>query len=160
MKNTIQIIVMGVSGSGKSTVGEALSKKLKIDFFDGDEFHTKENIEKMSQGIKLNDNDRKPWLKNISKFLKDRKKSTIIACSALKKDYRDLIQEDAEVTFVFLNGSKETIKERLMDRKDHFMPSSLLDSQFMELEEPKDAIYVNINQDVSKIVEDIIEKLN
>lgn len=151
---------MGVSGSGKSTVGEALSKKLKIDFFDGDEFHTKENIEKMSQGIKLNDNDRKPWLKNISKFLKDRKKSTIIACSALKKDYRDLIQEDAEVTFVFLNGSKETIKERLMDRKDHFMPSSLLDSQFMELEEPKDAIYVNINQDVSKIVEDIIEKLN
>lgn len=163
MKKVRQIVIMGVSGSGKTTIGKALSKKLNITFFDGDKFHPEENILKMSNGMKLDDNDRLPWLNSIANFLKRRdfeEKSSIVACSALKNTYRAIIKNKIDVEFVYLKGNKKTIENRLSKRENHFMPSSLLESQFYELEEPNNTISVRINQGISKIVDDIITKLN
>ncbi|WP_343328370.1 NADP-dependent phosphogluconate dehydrogenase [Polaribacter staleyi] len=161
-KSTI-IFIMGVSGVGKSTIGNLLSEKLNIPFFDGDDFHPEENILKMSKGEALNDNDRLGWLQTLNKLAKEqlKKGGCIIVCSALKEKYRDIlnakIKENAK--WVFLNGSFEQIKERVNNRKGHFMSSDLLKSQFDILETPKNAIDININLTPNNIVEMISKEI-
>lgn len=158
-----QIIVMGVSGSGKSVVGETLSKKINFEFFDADSFHSKENVEKMSKGIPLEDSDRIPWLNTMASFLNSRNeknKSSILACSALKKNYRDILRVSSNILFVYLKGEESLIIDRHTTREGHFMPTSLVTSQLNTLEEPKNALYISIDKSVEEIVSTIIESFN
>ena len=158
------IYIMGVSGSGKTTIGRKLSQKTGIPFFDGDDFHSKENKEKMQSGKALNDDDRKNWLEAIhaAAIKNSNEKGAIIACSALKAKYRATLSHDIEplVRWVFLNGSYESIAERMEHRKHHFMPESLLRSQFDILEVPVDAIEKDISDTPDEIVRDLIIKLH
>jgi gluconokinase len=132
------IIIMGVSGAGKSTIGAMLGEQLGLRFRDGDDFHSAANRAKMSAGIALNDEDRKPWLEDIGRELQRAYVSgrpVIIACSALKRSYRTLLRQHApDVVFIHLTGDRETLLLRMNSREDHFMPSSLLDSQLSTLE--------------------------
>jgi gluconokinase len=160
----IIIYIMGVSGSGKTTVGLQLSGATGIPFFDADDFHSKANKDKMSAGQPLNDDDRKDWLLRINELAKEEagRKGAIIACSALKKKYRSLLSDEitAPVHWVLLQGSYQQIIERMKARKGHFMPDSLLKSQFETLETPANAIAININNSPEKIVESILHQLN
>ena len=132
--------MMGVAGSGKSLVGAALARALGIEFAEGDEFHSAENVERMSRGIALTDDDRARWLRALAARIREAKKAgvgLVISCSALKRSYRDILRADAsDLRFVFLNGDRALIAKRLADRRGHFMPTSLLDSQFATLQEP------------------------
>lgn len=154
--------VMGVSGSGKTTVGKMLGERLKLPFFDADDFHPKENIQKMSEGKPLNDDDRKGWLQAIhnkaTEVLKQGE-GAVITCSALKEVYRKAISEGIEnsVEWIFLDGSYELIKKR-MEARAHFMPSELLKSQFDTLEKPEYGIHISIEKTPEEIVEEIIKK--
>jgi gluconokinase len=140
------IIVMGVSGSGKSTVGALLAAHLGVPFLDADEFHPPANVAKMAAGTPLTDEDRRPWLENLNAMLKS-KDSAVLACSALKRSYREILARDMpRCTFVFLNGSLDLIRARLAGRKHRYMPASLLESQFAALEPPQDAIEVDVSQ--------------
>ncbi len=132
------IIVMGVAGCGKSSVGEALARHLGLPFRDADGFHPQANIDKMSAGIPLTDEDRWPWLDAIGKALGEADGRLIVACSALRRVYRERLTGSAgrPVIFLWLDGSKATIAQRMAARKHHFMPPSLLDSQFATLEPP------------------------
>jgi carbohydrate kinase (thermoresistant glucokinase family) len=156
MSNKV-IYIMGVSGSGKTLIGEALSAKTGFAFYDADNFHPQDNIDKMKAGIPLTDEDRWPWLDSIYNFVAQKIKtdSIIMACSALKQIYRDKISEGIETQcrWVFLNGSYETILQRLHNRTGHYMLGSLLQSQFDALEIPADAIDVDINLSPGAIVE-------
>ncbi len=136
--DSVPIIVMGVAGSGKTSVGKALAQSLGMPFRDADEFHPKANIAKMSAGVPLTDADRWPWLDAIGKALAESDGKLIVACSALRRVYRERLTRAAgrPVIFVWLEGSKETIGARMARRKHHFMPTSLLDSQFATLEPP------------------------
>ena len=164
-KNKV-IVIMGVSGSGKTTIGKLLEEKINIPFFDGDDFHSKENINKMASGKPLNDEDRKEWLLQLNTLIKENtnKKGCIIACSSLKKMYREIISKDISNTikFVFLQGSYSEILSRIELRQSHFLPSSLLKSQFETLENPQNAYTVSImqtpDQIVSSIQNEIFEK--
>lgn len=130
----VHIVVMGVSGCGKSTVGALLAEKLGLEFKDGDELHPQSNIDKMAAGHALDDDDRAWWLVQVGKWLRDRP-SGVIACSALKRSYRDLIRTKCPGTvFVHLHGSYDLLLSRMKAREDHFMPATLLDSQFETLE--------------------------
>jgi gluconokinase len=160
------IVMMGVSGSGKSTVGEALAKKLSVPFRDADEFHPRSNVEKMSAGIPLTDEDRWPWLDAIGAAIHDTPpdKGIVVSCSALKRVYRDRILKAAgrPVTFVHLDGPRAVLSERLKGRKGHFFPPSLLDSQLATLEplgrhEP--GFRVPIEQPAEAIVDTILRRL-
>ena len=157
------VFVMGVSGSGKSTVGSALSKELNISFFDGDDYHPKSNIDKMSNGIPLNDQDRFGWLVTLNELAKEHliQHGCIIVCSALKESYRALLSKGIEdkVSWVYLKGSKELLLERLNNREDHFMSSNLLQSQLDTLEEPDNALVYNISEPVEIIVKKIGKEL-
>ena len=156
------IVVMGVSGSGKTEIGKLLSEKLSRPFFDGDDFHPKANVKKMSSGHPLNDEDRKEWLIALNKLAVEHKhKGAIIACSALKKNHRSLLRAGMGncMTFVYLDGSFELIKSRLEKRKGHFMPTNLLQSQFDTLEPPSKEITVSIEETPVNIVKKIMKEL-
>jgi len=157
------IYIMGVSGSGKTTIGKKLSEKTKIPFFDGDDFHSPANKEKMHAGIPLTDEDRAGWLKKINDFVKEQSKKAgaIIGCSALKEKYRIELSEGITVPlyWIFLQGSYDLIKKRMEERKGHFMPPELLKSQFNTLEVPKDALVMDIAKDPGEIVNSIIEAI-
>ncbi|BBA79685.1 carbohydrate kinase [cyanobacterium endosymbiont of Rhopalodia gibberula] len=154
---------MGVSGSGKTTIGKQLSYHLEYHFYDADDFHTPENIQKMSKGISLNDKDRQPWLLSLSYLinnLQEHKKNAIIACSSLKKSYRQLLQGNhQDLVWIYLKGSFEQIMERLDKRKEHFMKSQMLKSQFKDLEEPENAIILDISSTTEKIIKQILSKI-
>ena len=144
---------MGISGSGKSTVGIALSKRLGIPFLDADDFHPKENIMKMSRGLPLTDDDRWPWLASIVEHvLNSHRNIFILACSALKQTYRDYLGQRLLLRLVVLNISKKDALERLSKRKNHFMPASLIKSQIETLEVPKKALIVESNQELEDAV--------
>jgi carbohydrate kinase (thermoresistant glucokinase family) len=134
------LIIMGVSGSGKSTIAELLSRELGWEFRDGDEFHPKANVEKMHSGTPLTDDDRWPWLKAIAAWIDEKRDAgahAIVTCSALKKSYRDiLIGPRKDVALIYLKGDEDLIAGRLSKRHGHFMPKALLRSQFQTLQEP------------------------
>jgi gluconokinase len=157
------LIFMGVSGSGKSTVGTLFAKKTGAIFFEGDEFHPPENIEKMRRGMPLTDGDRTKWLGTLREIITrslGRGAFTVIACSALKAAYRDVLQQgDARIQFVYLTGSRALIAERLGARKNHFMPPKLLDSQLATLEPPVDALTFSCEKSPEEIVTALLQVL-
>lgn len=129
------VVVMGVTGSGKSTVGIALAERVGVPFADADDFHSPANVAKMSSGVPLTDVDRRPWLLAIGVWLAEHEHGAVVTCSALKRVYRDTLREAAPtVTFLHLHGDKETVRKRVAGRDGHFMPESLVDSQFADLE--------------------------
>ncbi len=154
---------MGVSGCGKSTIGKLLSEGLKIPFFDGDDFHPESNVAKMSSGQALNDDDRQGWLETLNDLGKKQltKDSCVIVCSALKQKYRDILSRNiqSETKWVHLSGSFEQIFERVNSRPNHFMPSELLKSQFDILENPEDALQIDISLTPEHIIKTIKQKL-
>ncbi|WP_199769293.1 gluconokinase [Flavivirga eckloniae] len=157
------IIIMGVSGCGKTTVGKKLSEELSIPFFDGDDFHPKENIDKMNNNIGLTDADRLPWLEILSSKIEDWSTSTgaILACSALKESYRDILKNKNEnIIWVLLNGEFDLVLNRIENRKNHFMKPDLLQSQFDTLEIPSYGLHINIDKGVKDIVKEITNKIN
>ncbi|AHG20022.1 gluconate kinase [Chania multitudinisentens RB-25] len=154
------IILMGVSGSGKSTIGAAVAREIQAKFIDGDDLHPRANIQKMASGQPLNDQDRTPWLQRLNDAaysLNHKNETGIIVCSALKRRYRDLLRKDNEnMVFIYLKGSFDVILARLKARSGHFMPSDLLKSQFEALEEPgtdeKDVISIDIDTNIESVV--------
>ncbi|KUI33564.1 gluconate kinase [Mycobacterium sp. IS-1496] len=154
------IVVMGVSGSGKSTVGAALAQRLRVPFADADDFHPAENIAKMTAGHPLDDDDRHPWLESIGEWLAAHGDGGVMSCSALKRKYRDQLRRHcAEVEFLHLAGSVETIGRRQASRPGHFMPATLLASQFETLE-PLDSdergVAIDIDQSIDSIIESYV----
>lgn len=158
------IVIMGVAGSGKTTIGTLLGQRLGIPFFDGDDFHPPENRAKMAAGHPLTDDDRRPWLASINAHLREQERmgaSAIVACSALKQHYRDLLAEGlTNLRFVYLRGTPALIADRMRARQGHFMPPALLDSQFAALEEPGDAVVVGVDVGPAEIVERVVEALH
>ncbi|MFF1829266.1 gluconokinase, GntK/IdnK-type [Paenarthrobacter sp. NPDC058040] len=159
----LHIVVMGVAGCGKSTVGAALAERLGAEFLDGDALHPQANIDKMASGTPLNDDDRAPWLAEIGRRFSASDAPLVIACSALKRAYRDLIRRgDPSVVFVHLHGSREVLNERMNSRPGHFMPASLLDSQLATLEHlqtDEEGVVVDIETPVQQIVDQAVESL-
>ena len=157
------IVIMGVSGSGKTTVGRKLAAALRWDFSDADEFHSPANVEKMKSGIPLTDEDREPWLRSIRDAIERWKRDEsghVLACSALKKRYREVLgRDDPHVRFVYLHGGFELISERLKSRKSHFFNPALLRSQFEALEDPEDALVVDVSKEPHEIVSQILDAL-
>ena len=156
------IILFGVSGCGKSLIGEKLAKDLKYEFIEGDDFHSNENIEKMNNNIPLNDNDREIWLKDINSEINRLKiKNIVVACSALKESYRQALIDgvDADIDWFCLKGNFNLIKKRLDSREVHFFKSDLLDSQFNIIEYPDYCKFIDITESPDIIVEKIKSKL-
>ncbi len=152
------ILLMGVSGAGKTTVGESLAAALGWRFVDADSFHSPANVSKMNAGIPLDDADRMPWLAALHQAITGwiaRGESVVLACSALKASYRRLLMVSTEVKLVYLRGKPTLIGERLALRHEHYMNPNLLQSQFDTLEEPSDANIIDIDQPVSRIVQAI-----
>lgn len=154
------IFITGVSGVGKSTIAALLSKKLSISFFDGDDFHSKENILKMSGGLPLTDEDRNDWLHTLNNLAKKQAEinDCIIVCSALKQRYRTILSDglEATVVWILLSGDYDFIIDRMKHRSNHFMPLALLRSQLAILEVPTNALIVDINLSPDMILEKII----
>jgi gluconokinase len=156
------VILMGVVGAGKTTVGRLLAEKLHWDFADADDFHSASNVEKIRHGIPLGDQDRGPWLLALHNAIAEwnrRRKNMVLACSALKEQYRNELRV-GRVQFVYLKGSREVILNRLRSRHGHFASESILDSQFADLEEPKDAVVARVDNSPEAIADEIIAKLN
>ncbi|MBD2532473.1 gluconokinase [Nostoc flagelliforme FACHB-838] len=153
------IIVMGVSGSGKTTIGKLLADSLSWEFSDADTFHSPENIDKMRRGIPLSEADRIPWLQDLQTAIKhwlQESKNVVLACSALKNSYRQFLVLDSErIKLVYLKGSYELIQKRLQERSNHYMGEELLSSQFYTLEEPLDTISIDVAQPPQIIVQNI-----
>ena len=153
------VVVMGVSGSGKTTVGRLLAERLGWRFIEGDDYHPKENVAKMAAGVPLEDTDRWPWLDALNRVLKDAE-NAVLACSALKEIYRRrLLDGVAASRVVYLRGSTRLIAERVAARKHRYMPASLLDSQFAALEPPREAIEVDVSLDPEACVARIMAQL-
>lgn len=164
MSDTRFFILMGVSGSGKTTIGKAIATKIGWDFYDADDFHPQENIAKMENGIPLTDSDRAPWLAALHDLIESCLKLNqpgVLACSALKENYRQkLLEGNQEVKLIYLKGSYELIWSRMSARKDHYMKPEMLRSQFDALEEPSDALVVDISLSVDEIKQIILQHLN
>ena len=156
------ILVMGVSGSGKTTIGQMLSAQLNWPFVDGDSLHSAANIAKMAAGIPLTDDDRAPWLQSIHDVMegwRTQHKNGIVASSALKEKYRQILLTSPDIKLVYLRGSYELIYSRMQHRPGHYMKPEMLQSQFAALEEPKDAVVVDISESAEQIVATIRQKL-
>ena len=158
------VIVFGVSGAGKTTIGKLLSYELGWHFYEADDFHSRANIEKMRrpESSGLTDEDRWPWLENLRELLQrcvEASENAVLACSALKRAYRERLRVSDEVKFVFLRGDYALIEKQLRQRRGHFMNPELLRSQFADLEEPNDAVVVGIDQPVEAIVAEIKRRL-
>jgi gluconokinase len=157
------IIIMGVSGSGKSLVGKRLAEEIGWPFYDGDDFQPKDNVAKMSQGMPLNDRDRRPWLlamHNLLVGLAAKKGHAVLACSALKQDYRDLLANGLEgLKWVYLKGEYALLEDRLKRRQGHFFKAAMLGSQFEILEEPEDAVVARVDNPPEAIVAHIRKEL-
>lgn len=158
------VVVMGVSGSGKSTVGKILASELGYTFIEGDDFHPRANVEKMHRGVPLDDDDRRPWLDAIRYRLQDavqRGENVVLACSALKHSYQHYLADFAPETirYVYLSGSEELIRQRLSQRTGHFMNPGLLHSQFETLEPPEGAVQVDIHSSPESMANAIRDKL-
>lgn len=157
-------VMMGVSGCGKTTVGQALAERLNCPFYDGDDFHPPQNVAKMSRGVPLNDEDRAPWLARLAALIKthlEAGETAVLACSALKKRYRDQLRVSDQVRFIYLAGSFDLIWQRMKSRPDHYMKANMLHSQFDALEPPgadEEADIIAIDQDVDAIVAQILRR--
>jgi gluconokinase len=159
-------VIMGVSGSGKTTIGAQLARELDIEFVEGDDLHPPENVKRMAAGIPLTDDDRRGWLMAIAARLRAAKRAgvgLVVSCSALKRSYRDLLRSvgDADVRFVYLAGRRALLAERLAKRRGHFMPPSLLESQLSILEEPSPderALACDIRDTPDTIVADLVRR--
>jgi gluconokinase len=152
------VVIMGVTGSGKTTVGTVLAQQLGWEFADADDFHSPANVAKMKAGIPLDDADRAPWLASLRQAIEQwiaKRQNVVLACSALKKNYRDELAVDREVRFVYLKGSYDLIYQRLKQRHGHFASEKILAGQFADLQEPDDALTVKIDQPVEEIVAEI-----
>ena len=152
------VVLMGVTGSGKTTIGRLLSQELSWKFYDADDFHSPANVEKMRNGIPLNDEDRKPWLQTLNRLIRnclERDENALLACSALKESYRKFLLIDESVRLIYLKGDYETVQKRLSGRHGHYMNPSLLDSQFETLEEPEEGLYVDASLNPDEIVKAI-----
>ncbi|HET7338302.1 MAG TPA: gluconokinase [Candidatus Dormibacteraeota bacterium] len=161
------LVLMGVSGSGKTTVGTILARRLGWPFEEGDLLHSQAEIDKMKAGHPLTDRDRAPWLERVAGWIEhqnDAGENGVIACSALKRSYRDVLnRRGRDVLFVFLSGSRELIAKRVATRRGHFMPASLLDSQFRDLEPPQadePAITVHVGPSPEVIAQEIVDRLS
>jgi gluconokinase len=156
-------ILMGPAGSGKTTVGKLLAAELSWDFFDGDDFHTPANIEKMTRGVPLTDSDRIPWLNSVRDAMQRwqaEARNVVLACSALKHSYRELLVFNADVKPVYLKGTFDLLRERLRSRKGHYAGEQLLASQLKDLEEPADAITIDAAGSPEQIVAEIRRRLS
>ena len=155
------VIIWGVAGAGKTTIGELLAQELHWKFYDGDDFHSPVNIDKMERGEPLTDEDRQPWLDSLREAIKRSlaaNENAVLACSALKRKYRERLRVNTGVKFVFLHGSRARIAEQLKQRHGHFMSPALLDSQFADLEEPEpseNVLTVELGHDPHELVEQI-----
>ena len=160
------IVIFGVSGAGKTTVGELLARELDWHFYEADDFHSPANIEKMRRGVPLTDDDRRPWLENLRELIKRcvaANENAVLACSALKRVYRKHLHVSAEVELVFLRGDYALVAGQLRHRRGHFMNPELLRSQFADLEEPQPeegVLTIELGRTPHELVQEIKEKLN
>jgi gluconokinase len=156
------VVVMGVSGSGKTTIGTRLAETLNCSFLEGDSLHPPANVEKMSHGIPLTDADRAPWLAAIRSHIMaaiEQGQCLIVACSALKQQYRDFLSQGTSIIWVYLKGTQEVIEPRIEHRYAHYMKAGMLPSQFADLEEPKDALVVDISLPPEIILQQLLPQL-
>jgi gluconokinase len=162
----VVIIIFGVSGAGKTTVGELLARELGWHFYEADDFHSPANIEKMRRGVPLTDDDRRPWLENLRELIKRcvaAGENAVLACSALKRAYRKHLRVSAEVKFVFLHGDCALIAKQLQRRRGHFVNPALLQSQFADLEEPEpdeETLTIELGRAPQELVKEIETKLH
>jgi gluconokinase len=156
------VVVMGVAGSGKTTVGRALAAELGWEFYDADDFHPPSNVAKMARGVPLDDEDRRPWLEALRAVVRGalgRGASAVLACSALRESYRERLLLDERVRLVYLKGGRDIIRRRLEERRGHFMNPSLLDSQLAALEEPAPETHFDINLAPAELVAAVRRRL-
>ncbi len=156
------VVIMGVAGAGKSTVGQLLAAELHCEFLDGDSLHPPANIEKMTRGVPLTDADRAPWLAAIHARIVESLQgghSLVVACSALKQRYREALSDGVAITWVYLKGSEEVIRARLQHREHHFMKAQMLASQFADLDEPTNAIVIDVTAAAADAVRLIVNAL-
>jgi gluconokinase len=157
------VLLMGPAGSGKTTVGELLASQLGWEFADGDSFHSPANVKKMSRGVPLDDHDRIPWLDAIRAATEQwntQRRNVVLACSALKKSYRERLQINSGVKLVYLKGTFDLLRQRLHARKGHYATEQILTSQFADLEEPADAITIDVARSPEEIVLEIRRQLS
>jgi carbohydrate kinase (thermoresistant glucokinase family) len=156
------IVIMGVCSCGKTLIGKMVAEQMGLSFYDADDYHAARSVEKMSLGIALDDNDRIPWLQRMAEEMPrwERNGGAVLACSALKEAYRKILESACDVRFVYLKGPKELIIERMRARKDHYMPVSLVDSQFATLEEPAYAVVADATKKPHEIVRYVFTQLN
>lgn len=155
-------IIMGVSGCGKTTIGKQLAKKINLPFLDADDFHSEENIQKMTNGIALNDTDRMPWLETLNNELKTytEKYGVVLACSALKESYRKKLSEGiSQIQWIYLKSDSKLIQQRMQQRTDHFMNVQLMQSQFDTLEEPTYGLHISNASSPNEIMIQILQKM-